>query len=211
MRALTLAVSIFTAQPAMALTIDFAGTFTEDDDYQLFEFTIAAPTTVNITTTSFVAGGFVPWLHVWDSTGVAASASAPEMPDFADAVFNVIALSAGTYYASVSQWHNRAPDDVAGAPGSFTALFSPDQFSQYGNGNYTAGEAGCTGETGPFWNTNCTSPRIGAWALTILGVDSASLYPSTSTNVPEPSTWALALAGLAGFYPRLRSRKADRQ
>jgi MYXO-CTERM domain-containing protein len=196
-----LAVLFLIAQPALA--IPFSGTFVHDDDDQFFTFTLNAIRTVDLATTSYTGGGFVPYLHVWDSSG-------SDWGGFeaigSDASYTLSSLDAGTYYVGLTVANNKATGDFPGGSATPTASV----FDHNGLGDFTGSVAdgyGCG--SGPFWSSACDQ-RSGAWVLNIIGVDSASLWPAdtpadTPTNpAPEPATLSLALAGAAAFFARRR-------
>ena len=58
-------------------------------------------------------------------------------------------------------------------------------FAQTGNGNFTCQQGFCD-----FGG----SQRTGAWAIDIIGADSAS---AVLTSAPEPASWMLACLGIA--------------
>jgi hypothetical protein len=195
--AFTLALLALGGHSTSALAFPFSGTFAEDDDYQFFTFTLSAPATVTLQTTSYTTGGFVPYLHVWDSTGLDLGGATPTN---SDASYPVNLGAAGTYYVGLTVANNVATGDF---PGSSTTPVA-DVFNHNGLGNFTISEFSCLG-TGPFWGQNCDHQRTGTWALNITGVVSASLWPANNTNpTPEPSTLALGLVGAAAFSARRR-------
>lgn len=189
-------------QPALA--IPFSGMFTQDDDYQFFTFTIASPAVVTLQTSSYAAGGFVPYLHVWDSTGLDLGGAEPTNNDASYAVDLSAPGTAGTYYVGLTVANNKATGDFPG--GSSTP--TPAVFDHDGLGNFTGDFAngyGCG--PGPFWTSSCDQ-RLGNWALEIIEADSASLWPADLPNpAPEPATLALGLAGAAAFAPHIRRRR----
>jgi hypothetical protein len=99
-------------------------------------------------------------------------------------------LNPGTYTVSVMQY-----DNFAGANLS-------DPFDRAGEGNFTANN-GCQDNQPAFNDVSGVAGcgRDSHWAFDILGVESAA------QGVPEPTSWALMIAGfgLAGFA--LRSRR----
>ncbi len=194
-----LAFSVLGAQSANAGSFNFSGMFAHDDNYQFFTFTIASAAIVTLETTSYVSGdsnsGFLPYLHVWDSSGMDLSGVEPTD---GNAIYPVNLGAAGTYYVGLTVANNKATGDFPG--GSSTP--TPTVFDHNGMGNFTGDVTngfGCG--SGPFWTPACVQ-HTGAWALGITGADSASLYPANA--VPEPATLALGLAGAAAFAPYAR-------
>lgn len=184
-----------------AAVIPFSGTFTQDDNFQFLTFTLDSTSTVNLQTTSFTnSGGFVPYLHVWDSNGVDLSGVEPTL---ADAIYNMNNLIAGTYFVGLTVANNKATGDLP-SPG----LPTPTVFDHNGEGNFTSVQFSCGG-SGPFWASDCLQ-YTGAWALNMSGVDSASLYPQ-SGSIPEPTSIALFLLGALAFnrFSRHRPSRSD--
>ena len=176
------------------------GAFTQDDNEQVFNFTLAGPATVTMRTWSFAggtnangqtiaAGGFAPVLSLFDASGaesllafdsggVAPSACSPRKIDPAtgfclDAYLNE-ALATGSYTLVLTEYDN--------TPNGPTL---PDGFLEQGNGNFTGG---------PFFlNAGSGFQRNADWAVDITSASSAP--------VPEPTTAAgilfLVLIGCA--------------
>ncbi len=134
---------------ALANNFSFTGTFSGDDDVQLFNFSVGAPSTVTLVTKSYAggtladgtvipAGGFDPILALFDSTGLFIDDNDDgSFPDVGiDPVsgndwdsFLQLALGAGDYTAAVTQYDNFAigPNlsdgfDQTGDP-AFTSMF----------------------------------------------------------------------------------------
>jgi len=164
------------------------GTFTSDDDRQLFNFSLASSGNVTLQTFSFAggingngtvipAGGFAPVLTLFyaagtqdfiaqDSGGIAPGACGSRNTDPAtgfclDAFLN-LNLMAGDYLLVLTQY-----DNTANGPSY------PDGFTHDGEGNFTGG---------PFiLNAGTSYQRIGNWAVDITR--------PTVASVPEPSTF----------------------
>ena len=179
---------------AGAANFSFTGSFTRDDDVQLFRFAVAAPSlsTVTLLTLSYAggtnaagspvpAGGFDPVISLFDATGAligeaddGGATSDPVTGLALDAVLQ-IDLTAGDYVAALTQSPNFA--------------FGPslaDGFELAGSGNFAGGFVDA------FGNGN---PRDGHWALDILSAASASV----GAAVPEPPVALLLAVGLAGL------------
>lgn len=194
--------SVFTmASITQAANFSFTGTFTQDDNIQLFNFTVAAPSTVTLLTysyaggtnaagTAIAAGGFDPILALFDSGGARINQNDDgglSVP--ADATtgahfdtFLQSSLGPGTYTVSVMQYNN------------FAGATLSDPFSRQGLGNFTPNLTGCSA------NAFCDvrgGIRTNAWAFDILGVASATQTPPTGT--PEATSLLLLGLGLVGL------------
>jgi hypothetical protein len=212
--ALASSLALVGAQTVHADTL--SGTFAKDNDIQFFTFTLSSATTATLATTSFVGGGFVPWLYLWDSTGTFVQAAT--IAGSSDSTISE-ALAADTYFGAVVVSNNSFSGlDFPGAPAPFASVYDPSQFSHNGyldtDDQFLLNQLNpscAPGVTGYFVYdiTGCEN-RTGNWALDITAAASTALsgvspYP-TASNVPEPGTLALALAGLAGFAPAARRR-----
>jgi hypothetical protein len=203
---LTLALLIFGTQSATAGSFSFTGNFNQDDDVKFFTFSIANPGTTTLQTLSFfggvnaagttiTSGGFVPFLHLYDSAGTDFGGIEPST---GDAVYTTVLTSAGSYIVALTENDNKA---FGALPGG---MLDPNQFDHFGQGNFTGPEFNPP-STGPFFAPD-GSQRTSAWALDIKLVDSAQAVGA----VPEPGTRALAAAGLAAFRPFARRCQASR-
>jgi len=191
------------ASGVYALDFSFTGNFTNDNDVQLFNFSVGAPSTVTLRTWSYAGGtnaagqviargGFDPILALFGSTGGFINKNDDGGSDVPadsgtgarfDTYFSSL-LIAGNYQVSVMQYNN-----FANGPNL------SDGFEQDGNINFTA--AFPPGHTGFFWDLT-SDQRDSHWAFDILGVNQAS----QGGQVPEPATMLLlgsGLIGLAGY------------
>ncbi len=186
---------------ASASDFSFQGTFTADDNVQLFTFTVGSTSTVTLQTWSYAGGvdaagvtvprgGFDPILALFDSTG----AEINQNDDGGDNVpadpvtgqrydtYLQSTLTPDTYTVSVMEY-----DNFANGPNL------SDGFARAGQGDFTA-EFGCS--AGIFCDVTGDN-RTGNWEFDVLGVDSASLPPGNVT--PEPASFGLLIAGIGGL------------
>jgi hypothetical protein len=183
---------------ARADNFSFTGSFSRDDDVQLFNFTVGATSNdVILRTWSYAGGtnaagqvipegGFDPILALFDSTGAligqnddggdnvpADSVTGAQFDTFLE----LTTLAPGTYTVAVMQY-----DNFANGPNL------SDGFARTGEPNFTLDFAPA-GSTGFFWDVT-QHQRTGNWAFDILGVNSAGI-------VPEPSS--LVMGGIGGL------------
>jgi len=190
-------ISIFTCTTAWGLDFDFSGNFTNDNDVQLFNFSVAAPSTVTVFSSSWLTGeppqGLDPMLGIWTSSGnlvnfqddggVVGSTLSNGIPynhGTWDSYYTV-ALGAGDFIASITQYSNF----------NVSSILS-DGFRYDGNPNFTFDLGyGAQPLFNGVWNGDGNDPRTNNWEFHILNVAAADA-------VPEPSTFLLFGAGLAG-------------
>jgi hypothetical protein len=203
---LTVVAGLMLAQPAVASNFSFTGNFTQDDNIQLFTFSVGATSTVTLRTWSYAGGtnaagqliasdGFDPILALFDSTGALIGQNddggcgqvSPDAETGAcfDTYFSAL-LNTGTYSVTVMQYANFAigPNYSNG-------------FLRQGQGNFT-GAAYCGGASSPFWDVTCDQ-NDGHWAFDILNVNAA-------TASPEPGTMLMVGTGLLGAVGMVRRR-----
>ena len=197
-----------------AADFSFQGTFSADDEVQLFDFTVGTTSDVTLKTLSY-AGGIQA-----DGTDISAGSFDPILALF-DGAGNFIADNDDGIFPDVGI------DPVTGAefdtflqstlvPGSYTVAIS--QFDNFFNGgfgdnislgffeaenpNFTA-IFGCS--NGQFCDVFADN-RTNEWAFDILNVDSAVVVETPVTHdIPEPSA-VLALAFIFGFGSTMRKR-----
>jgi len=198
-RLLASAALVALSGPAMAANFSYTGTFADDDDVELFSFTLSTATTVTLATygyaggtmadgTVIAAGGFDPILTLFDGAGVWLNdiedglstevATDPVTGETFDA-FAELELEAGIYTVALTQF-----DNLAMGGGLDNGFFYD---APYDDPNFTA-YFGCS--NGQFCDLTGDN-RTGGWALDILVADTAP--------VPLPAGLPLLLAGLGGF------------
>jgi len=203
---------------AAAGNFSFTGTFSQDDQLQVFQFTAPSASTLlrtwgyaggtNFDGNLILPGGFDPILSVFDATGGLVSSSplidynydgpgvATDGGNAFDSLLLLTALNpGGTYILILSQNDNSANGSTYG-----------DGFGRSGQGNFTAGAFGCGG-TDPFCDLS-TAQRNGDWAVDIGGVQSATdITNPGGSGVPEPGTILLLATGLSSLALLGRRRK----
>ncbi len=185
------------ASTAIGDSVDysFTGSFTQDDDVQLFSFTVDSISTVTLFTLSYAggtnadgsiisAGGFDPNLSLFDSSGLLIYQNDDGTPPdvgidmdvfLAFDTFLQIVLTPGTFTVAISQYGNFANGPTLG-----------DGFSRDGQGNFAGG-----------FIDYFDNPRTNEWAFDILNVEGAyAQHEYPETPVPEPSTLTLLGFGI---------------
>ena len=192
--ALALTVSLVGAPETHATSFSFTGNFTRDDNVRLFNFSLLNNASVSIDTTSYATGGFDPTLTPFDSTGVFIDQSQDLSLVDLDCLMTDTLL-AGSYIVALTQYDNFPVADDRN-----NKLLAAG-FTRQGAGNFTGPEFFTTGGPGSFINIDGLQ-RTSEWAVDIQGVDDASRAP-----VPEPATFILYVAGLAGIYALRKVKK----
>jgi hypothetical protein len=201
---------------ALADNFSFQGTFTQDDNVQLFNFAVGSTSTVTLRTWSYAGGvdaagvniprgGFDPILALFDSTGAKINQNDDGDNVPADSVtgeqydtYLQSTLAPGTYTVSVMEY-----DNFAIGPNL------SDGFTRTGQGNFTSA-FGC--EEGMFCDVSGDpdgNSRNGNWEFDILGVNSASTTGGGS-NVPEPASLGLLALGAGTVAIARRKSRAVR-
>jgi hypothetical protein len=210
----TLLLSIGWVSEAEAANFSFRGTFSADDDVQLFNFTLGSPSMITLKTLSYAggtqadgtviaAGGFDPILAVFDSDGnfIARNDDGdlneiPSDPTTGESLdtFLKLSLSPGNYTVAVTQYDNFFIGDL----GDNISL----GFAQQGNPNFTADIADCPATQFCDYLGNA---RTNEWAFDILNVKDADA-------IPEPLTilGAGTALGFATFFKRKLSKTAKK-
>ncbi|MEM1238855.1 MAG: DVUA0089 family protein [Cyanobacteria bacterium P01_H01_bin.26] len=204
---------------ALAANFSLSGSFTQDDDLQLFDFSVGTESTVTFITYSYAggtqidgtvipAGGFDPVFSLFDSAGTlifqndddtsGVVANDPTTGQTYDSLLEVN-LAAGDYTLVLAQYGN-----------FINGTNLADGFSQTGNGDFTGDFPACT--TGDMFCDYTGDSRTNEWAFDALGIQPLSepdagpvTKPTEPTQVPEPTTaLAFALAGLGAIVQRRR-------
>jgi len=197
------------APAAHAASFSFTGTFGQDDDVQLFNFSVGATSDVTLRSYSYAggtmadgtvisSGGFDPILALFDSTGALLEqnddgAGVPVDPATGSAFDTMLSrsLAPGDYTVSVMQFNNFATGPTLG-----------DGFDREGEGNFTATDWPCAASA--FCDVNGDS-RSNEWAFDILNVDTAGTPPEAP--IPLPATLPLMAAALGGLGFAARRRR----
>jgi len=192
-------VALGIAGPAQAADFSFRGTFANNNDVQLFNFTVGSPSDVILKTLSYAGGTQA------DGTVVSRGGFDPIL-----SLFN----GSGTYIASNDDGGSLVPADTNGLrydtylrrvldPGSYTVAVS--QFSNFSKA--ADARAGNLSQGFRYDNNfllTAFDGRTNAWAFDVLNVERATV--PNPTPVPTPAL----LPGLIGLgLGVLRKRKAE--
>ena len=199
---------------AQAADFSFTGMFQNDNDVQLFDFSVGAESLVTLVTYSYaggtmadgtviISGGFDPILALFDAdTGAFIDdnddGSFPDVGTDPDTgveydTFFQETLSAGNYTVAVSQYDNFR---VGNLSDGFT-------YDGPGNENFTVVLSGCNAT---IFCDVADGVRNGNWAFDILNVEDAST-PETPSAVPLPAGFPLLIGALGGLAIIRRKQK----
>ena len=186
--AATLALSIagaLSAPTAQAADIAFSGSLVYNTDAAQIDFSLTAPGTVMLWTTSWQAGlNFDPTLALFSGNGSLLqvgddssdpAALLPGQGGF-DGQIALPTLAAGSYHLMLSASGNDAVGPTL-ANGFSLAGTTPVLLAEWNQ---------------PSYDINANDQKGGVWQVHLRGVDQAAV-------VPEPGQWALLLLGLAGL------------
>ena len=209
---------------AVPMNFSFAGTFNQDDNVQLFNFTADGASIAYIVSYGYGGGtqangavhsqgGFDTILTLFDSTGALVDSNDDgDSQCFIDAA--AIAGSGGNADSNTGMTYDTCFSAMLAA-GDYTVAVTQfdsfavgpnlsDGFDQDGNGNFTAINAECT--QGSFCDVSETptfTNRTNFWAYDILNVGAAD-----QVSVPEPAALGLFGLGLAGLGLAARRGKS---
>jgi hypothetical protein len=183
---------------ARASTVSYSGTLSSDDQVQTYSYSLNTASSVVFSTNSYAAGGFVPVISLFGSTGTEigsdggdgtcqAGMSVDSTTKMCDDAYLSKSLAAGTYTVAVSEFFN-VPVGPALSNG----------FLESGQGNFTGATCGASGG---FYQTDIAPcvQRTNAFSL--------SISSAAATSTPEPSTlWLAALPFIAFGVFRRRNK-----
>jgi hypothetical protein len=194
--ALALTASVAVSVPAQAADFDFSGTFENDNDVLLFNFTLDTDSSITLFSSSWANGGFDPILSLFDSAG--------NLIDQQDDG----GYAGSTFSNGVSYDHGTWDFYYTPFLASDSYLASITQFSNFTNG-YTlsdgffydgAGNENFTGVFGCSQGQFCGvggDDRTNVWELHVLDVKQASIV-NQPASVPEPAS-ALGLLAMGAL------------
>lgn len=190
------AVSMTISTTAIANDFSFTGAFSADDEVQLFDFTVDAPSIITLRTYSYAGGvlasgdvvspgGFDPILALYDSEGNLVTTNddgitgtVPFDPNTGEAFDTALetVLDAGDYTVAVMQYNNHA-----------TGPTLADGFNQSGGPFFTSRFNCSNGQFCDASNEPVYNNRTNEWAFDVLNVESATLVGPEPGPAPGPA------------------------
>jgi len=181
--AISLAILFLCSSLASAVTINLFGTFTSDDNMEVFSYHVENTGPVHVFTTSYALGGFSPVLSVFDGAGNFVFDDSGYSGN-RDADLSWPSVGGVSYLVVLTEYDNFP----------ISPTFA-DGFTEQGNGNFTANPPFNPPSPGAFYLPS--GPQLtGNWAVTFESAD------STLVVTPEPASSLLLLlsAGLMWFF-----------
>jgi len=171
--------------------ITFQGTFSVDDEVQLFSYRVPTTGSVTVSTTSYATGGFQTILSLFDAShNFLFDNSGYGSATDASITWNSVADE--LFIVALTEYDNFAVQPML-----------EDGFSQQGNGNFTADAPFNNPTPGGSFLLPGGEQRTSSWA-----VEFSSADPELeATALPEPSTFGLFLGGAAALSYWRRRRK----
>lgn len=183
---LGLLILLFVCTPAQALDFDFSGNMTYHNDVLQFNFTSGGAGNVTLFSSSWDDGGFDPMLGLWESDG-----DSVYFQDDGHILGSTLSNGVSYDHGSWDSYYT-APVAVGNYLVTLTAFYN------WPNGGNLADGFSYDGQT-PIPITSWDQPANGYknpnYEFHILNVTSAG---GPGGQVPEPSTFLLVSAGLAG-------------
>ncbi len=205
---LALIASVVATSSAQAAELDFSGTFQQDNDAALFNFTVEQDSEVTLFSSSWLyrdppqgqeIGGFDPVLALWDSTG-----NLIEQQDDGRNVGSTVSNGVSYNYGVYDSYFTRSL-----TPGSYIA--SIVQYSNFAVGTNLS--QGFRYDSNPNFNSGFGN-RSADWEFHIVNINETTIDIEEyfdSEPVPEPASMLgiLAFGALGG--KKLLKRKQQKQ
>ncbi|MGA7802889.1 MAG: DVUA0089 family protein [Gammaproteobacteria bacterium] len=218
---------------ATPMNYSYQGAFTQDDNVQLFNFSVTGAASQVYLVSYGYAGGTQADGTVVSGGGLdtiltlfngATGAYITANDDGSDSCFSGATSVApgivdGNYDPNTGVRYDTCFSSLIN-PGNYTVAVTEydnfaagsnlsDGFQRDGQGNFTGALGGCS--QGYFCDVTDATPynnRTGAWAYDILNVSSATQVPQPPTGLPEPGSIALMAIGMIGLGASRRRRPA---
>ena len=211
------ALAVAPAVYADSVSFTFNGSFTYDNDVQLFHVTLGSPESLLAYTTSGATGGFPTFLMLFDSDGSPVQQQSGD-PACLDGYSSYGPNGCNDAY--LLEPPALTPPEYL-PPGKFTIALV--QWDNYWNGslsdgfmydgaanrNFTNAYGYCGTGTAYFCDPSSNTQDSPDWSLTITLTSAAGTPALGDASVPEPASAMMCLGGLATvFLARRRSRRA---